>query len=145
MTAKDIISRAVPKRLTTDPAHHLFGIDDEAIELPETQTVDWVERSETRYRSTKKRKNYESRESSRKLSSRTEGRDLIRAIRSPTPVLGTGHPLMRFAPPRSVILIRPTALTAPSMRFAIGVGVILLRYTALTASYSPNLRQAAGS
>ncbi len=33
MTAKDIISRAVLKRLTTDFAHHLLGLDAQTIEL----------------------------------------------------------------------------------------------------------------
>lgn len=37
MTAKDIISRATLKRLTTDLARHLLGIDGEAIELLEAQ------------------------------------------------------------------------------------------------------------
>ena len=37
MTAKDIISRDTLKRLTTDFAHHLLGLDAEAIELLETQ------------------------------------------------------------------------------------------------------------
>lgn len=37
MTAKDIISRDTLKRLTTDLAQHLLGIDGEAVELLETQ------------------------------------------------------------------------------------------------------------
>jgi len=37
MTAKDIISRDTLKRLTTDLARHLLGIDGEAVELLETQ------------------------------------------------------------------------------------------------------------
>jgi len=37
MTAKDIISRDTLKRLTTDLARHLLGIEAEAIELLETQ------------------------------------------------------------------------------------------------------------
>jgi predicted transposase YdaD len=37
MTAKDIISRDTLKRLTTDLAKHLLGIDGEAVELLETQ------------------------------------------------------------------------------------------------------------
>jgi len=37
MTTKDIISRAMLKRLTTDLARHLLGLDGEAIELLETQ------------------------------------------------------------------------------------------------------------
>jgi hypothetical protein len=37
MTAKDIISRDTLKRLTTDLAQQLLGIDGEAIELLETQ------------------------------------------------------------------------------------------------------------
>jgi len=37
MTAKDIISRETLKRLTTDLARHLLGIDGEAVELLETQ------------------------------------------------------------------------------------------------------------
>jgi len=37
MTAKDIISRDSLKRLTTDLARHLLGIDGEAIKLLETQ------------------------------------------------------------------------------------------------------------
>ena len=37
MTAKDIISRSTLKRLTTDLARHLLGIEAEAIELLETQ------------------------------------------------------------------------------------------------------------
>ena len=37
MTAKDIISRDTLKRLTTDLARHILGIDGEAIELLETQ------------------------------------------------------------------------------------------------------------
>lgn len=37
MTAKDIISRDTFKRLTTDLARHILGIDGEAIELLETQ------------------------------------------------------------------------------------------------------------
>ncbi len=37
MTAKDIVSRDTLKRLTTDLARHLLGIDGEAVELLETQ------------------------------------------------------------------------------------------------------------
>jgi hypothetical protein len=37
MTAKDIISRETLKRLTTDLARHILGIDGEAVELLETQ------------------------------------------------------------------------------------------------------------
>jgi hypothetical protein len=37
MTAKDIISRDTLKRLTTDLANNLLGVDGEAIELLETQ------------------------------------------------------------------------------------------------------------
>ena len=37
MTAKDVISRDTLKRLTTDLAKHLLGIDGEAVELLETQ------------------------------------------------------------------------------------------------------------
>jgi hypothetical protein len=37
MTAKDIISRDTLKRLTTDLAKNLLGVDGEAIELLETQ------------------------------------------------------------------------------------------------------------
>jgi hypothetical protein len=38
MTAKDVISRDTLKRLTTDLAKHLLGIDGEAVELLETQS-----------------------------------------------------------------------------------------------------------
>jgi len=37
MTAKDIISRAMLKRLTTDLARHLLGLDAEAVQVLETQ------------------------------------------------------------------------------------------------------------
>ncbi|MCP3656313.1 MAG: hypothetical protein GY766_15645 [Herbaspirillum sp.] len=37
MTAKDTISRDMFKRLTTDFAHHLLGIEAEAVELLETK------------------------------------------------------------------------------------------------------------
>jgi hypothetical protein len=37
MTARDIVSRGTLKRLTTDLARHLLGIDGEAVELLETQ------------------------------------------------------------------------------------------------------------
>ena len=37
MTAKDVISRDTLKRLITDLAKHLLGIDGEAVELLETQ------------------------------------------------------------------------------------------------------------
>jgi len=37
MTTKDIISRDMLKRLTTDLARHLLGIEAEAVELLETQ------------------------------------------------------------------------------------------------------------
>ena len=37
MTAKDIISRDTLKRLTTDLARHILGIDGKAVELLETQ------------------------------------------------------------------------------------------------------------
>jgi hypothetical protein len=37
MTAKDIVSRETLKRLTTDLAQHLLGLDGEAVELLETQ------------------------------------------------------------------------------------------------------------
>ena len=37
MTAKDIISRDTLKRLTTDFARHLLGIEAEAVEVLETQ------------------------------------------------------------------------------------------------------------
>lgn len=37
MTAKDVISRDTLKRMTTDLAKHLLGLDGEAVELLETQ------------------------------------------------------------------------------------------------------------
>ena len=37
MAEKDIISRDTLKRLTTDLARHLLGVDGEAIDLLETQ------------------------------------------------------------------------------------------------------------
>ena len=37
MTAKDVISRDTLKRLTTDLARHLLGLDGEAVDLLETQ------------------------------------------------------------------------------------------------------------
>jgi len=37
MIAKDIIGRAMLKRLTTDLARHLLGLDAEAIQVLETQ------------------------------------------------------------------------------------------------------------
>jgi len=37
MTAKDIISRAMLKRLTTDLARHLLDLDAEAVQMLETQ------------------------------------------------------------------------------------------------------------
>ena len=37
MTAKDVISRDTLKRLTTDLAKHLLGIDGETVDLLETQ------------------------------------------------------------------------------------------------------------
>jgi len=37
MTAKDVISRDMLKRLTTDLAHHLLRLKAEAVELLETQ------------------------------------------------------------------------------------------------------------
>ena len=37
MAEKDIISRDTLKRLTTDLARHLLGVDGEAVELLDTQ------------------------------------------------------------------------------------------------------------